>query len=650
MMNFDAKSIARIADALILAMGSLLTLYIIIASLGLIRNSAEHYTTFVFCILFMATVHAINMVVQSKGQYSSRRWMLLLISLASSGFFAVFGAAYLRLNAVRIEALAPRLNDLDLTVGLLMLFGILGLTWFHWGGILTGMIAAVIAYFFFGHLVPHPLLQHPEYDFSFIMNYVGLSLSNGMFWLTQIAADKLYLLVIYASVLLGIGMLPLVIELGKITGLRFRGGSAFPAVIGSAVVGTVMGQGTANVMLTGRFTIPAMNKSGFSKEMAGAIEAVASLSGQILPPIMGLAGFIIASTLNIPYIDVALAALLPGLLFITGLTVGILTYAGRDKIPKIKEEIDYEVIIRLLPTFLASFGILLYLLLEYLSPSIAALAAIAVAVVLSVFQGCYRPKWKALLSAYTEGLRTVTVLALLLIAIGPLAQTFLTTNISSRVAILLVSFLPESQTLMLGIAAVISLILGLGLPTPVAYMVGALTAVPFLQIVGINDFLAHFFVFYFSVFSALSPPVAVAALAASKVSGGSFIGTAVSGLKLMVPMLIIPFAFTANPDLLGFPNLTSSAIVSFASLLLIQTFIAWAVFGYCFGAIGLVTRMVLFLIAASGLLILITDHQNYSLGFLAVSIGLAKALSKSKKIREKLGDNARSSTTIMEAE
>ena len=325
-----------------------------------------------------------------------------------------------------------------------------------------------------------------------------------MFWFARVAADNIYFLIIYASILLGVGMLKLVIEVGKVAGNHVRGGAAFPAIIGSGIVASVMGQAVANVVLTGRLTIPMMKERGFRPNMAGAIEAVASTSGQIMPPVLGLAGFIIAVFLNIPYLDVALAGLIPALLFLSGATIGVLSEALRAGLPTLNETIDGTVIVRLLPPFLISFGVVLWLLLGYYSPSYAGLFGIVAALAACAFQGRHRPTRAELLEAFTDGMRLVTLLSLLLIAIGPLAQTFQTTNLAQRLGVLFSQIVPDSTLLILSGAMVISLLLGMGLPTPVAYLVVALSLTPFIQSAGVEPLVAHFFVFYFAVFSTLT--------------------------------------------------------------------------------------------------------------------------------------------------
>jgi len=301
-----------------------------------------------------------------------------------------------------------------------------------------------------------------------------------------------------------------------------------------------------------------MKKHGYSGSMAGAIEATASTAGQIMPPILGLAAFIIASFLNRPYVEVAMAAMLPGLLYMTGVSIAIVVYAKRHDLPKLVEMADTQMIKRLLPTFLISFGVVLWLLLGYRSPAIAGLAGIILALVLCLFQGKYRPTARQLYSAIEEGFYLVAILSLLLIAIGPLGQVMLTTNLSGRLGSVLVAYLPDTQLLLLVGAMIVSLILGMGLPTPVAYLIVALALVPFLQQIGIPPLQAHFFVFYFAVFSTLTPPVAVSVLAAAKLADATFLKTAIDSIKIASTTFIIPYAFVFSPELMSFPNMTWS--------------------------------------------------------------------------------------------
>ncbi len=535
---------------------------------------------------------------------------------------AAGGGLYILYHAKRLEVAAPFFEGFDMTVGMVFTVGVLILTWLHWGAILTLFITSAIVYFYYGHLITHPLLTHPEYDPNFVMNYIGLGTTQGFFWFAQTAVDDIYYLVIYASVLFGIGMLHSIIEMGKAMGNRVAGGAAGPAVIGSGIVSMVMGVAVSNVVLTGRFTIPMMKKHGYSPAMAGAIEAAASTSGQIMPPVLGLAAFIIASFLSMKYIDVVKASVIPGALYMTGIAIAIVVYARRERLPKLVEPVDTGAMLRTLPAFLVSFVTVCWLLLDYYSPSVAGLSGCLVALALSAFQGPYRPSFGQLGLALEEGHEMMATLALLLIAIGPLGQAFLTTNLSGRLGSFLISVLPGDSTVLLIGAAVLSLILGMGLPTPVAYLVVALALVPFLQLLGVKAFLAHYFVFYFAVYSALSPPVAVAALAGAKIAGAGLWETSVESLKLAANTFIIPFAFVFRPQLLDFPNIGWNVVPPLVEVLLVQASTSIAVYGYFRRRLNALERAAFAGLTFLGYWAMVTEaiHSTY------VFIGAAAAL------------------------
>ncbi len=603
--------------------GVALTAYVTLALFGFVRSSSQHYAAFTFAVMSMAgLMSARSALVEPRARAQRAKLALALGGLAA----AAGGSLYILYHAQRLEITAPFFEGFDMTVGLLLTAGVLILTWLHWGPVLTLVIGASIAYFFYGHLIDHPLLTHPEYQPNFVMNYIGLGTTQGFFWFAQTAVDDIYYLVLYASVLFGIGMLHSIIEMGKSMGNRIAGGAAGPAVIGSGVVSMVMGVAVSNVVLTGRFTIPMMKKYGYSPSMAGAIEAAASTSGQIMPPVLGLAAFLIASFLSIGYIDVVKAAVLPGALYMTGIWIAVMVYARRYRLPKLAEPVDRAAILRTLPAFLLSFAAVCWLLLEYYSPSMAGLTGCIVALVLSALQGKYRPSARQLAAALEEGFQLMTSLALLLIAIGPLGQAFLTTNLSGRLGTLLVATLPDNSFILLAGAAVLSLILGMGLPTPVAYLVVALALVPFLQQLGVEGLRAHYFVFYFAVYSALSPPVAVAVLAGAKIAGASFLDTARDALKLAASTFIIPFAFVYRPQLLDFPALGWNVVPPLAEVLLIQWTSSIALFGYLRRELGAVERGVFLMLTVLGYWAMVTEPVHSTVVFVAASAAVFAAV------------------------
>ena len=454
------------------------------------------------------------------------------------------------------------------------------------------------------------------------MNYIGLGTNQGFYYLAQVAADSVYFLIIYAAILLGVGMLDMVLDVGKIAGRKVSGGAAGPAIIGSGIVASIMGQAVSNVVLTGRLTVPMMRKYGYKGSMAGAIEATASTAGQIMPPIMGLAAFIIASFLNKAYIDVALSALIPGLLYLVGVCIAVAVYARRYELPKLVEKVDTERIKRLLPTFIISFGVVLWLLLGYRSPAIAGLWGIGLALLFAMFQGKFRPTKQQLYDAVQEGFYLVAILSLLLIAVGPLGQVMLTTNLSGRLGSALVEYLPDTQLILLLGAMIVSLILGMGLPTPVAYIIVALALVPFMQQIGIPPLQAHFFVFYFAVFSTLTPPVAVSVLAAAKLGEATFLSTAKDAMKIALTTFIIPFAFVFSPELMLFPNVTWGTMLAVVEVVFVQLAVSVASYGFLIRSLNGFERGVYAFVALSGFL-----GFTYDANFWYVAVALFMTIS-----------------------
>ncbi|MEZ5909131.1 MAG: TRAP transporter fused permease subunit [Hyphomicrobiaceae bacterium] len=603
------QTFRNVVNVLFQSVSIALALYLGASMLGFVKSSPQHYSTFIFAICLASGFIALRMLADRKlaGEEISLLWFKMAFTLTALVLSAI-STGYVRWNADRLELVLGQFTDRDMFFGWMMVVSILMLNWIHWGGLLTTIVALSIVYFFYGYLIPNPFLMTPEYDTKFIMNYLGLGTTQGFFMLANDAADNIYFLVLYAAVLFGLGMLGMMLEVGKVMGNRVPGGAAGPAVVGSGIVAAIMGTAVSNVVMTGRLTIPMMKKYGYSSSMAGSIEATASTAGQIMPPVLGLAAFLIAAFLNKPYVEVALAAVIPGFLYLVGVSIGIYVYARRNRLPKTSEPIETAMIWRMMPAFLASFGVVVWMLVNYYSPSLAGLYGIAVALVVGlIVQGPYRPSLKQFLEAMDEGLYLVAALSILLIAIGPLGQVFLTTGLSGKLGAYLITILPNTQLMLLFGAMIAALILGMGLPTPVAYLIVALALVPFMQQIGLKPLQAHFFVFYFAVYSTLTPPVAVSVFAAAKLSGAGFVETAIDSMKLALTTFIIPFAFVFAPELMSFPNVTLAVLREIGEVVLIQWLVSVAAYGYCFRDLNGLERM---LFAVAGVL-----------GFLAMTIG-----------------------------
>lgn len=608
-------------DRLCFGLGGLFTLYMAVSAFWLLQESINHYATLVFAIVLISGLLVLRRVL-AEGQ--QRRGYRFWTRLTLAGVMLVTGVvstSYFRLNGLRLQIEAPFLGDFDIVMGAVLLVAVLLANWFLWGAILTLVIAVVIVYFFFGHLIGNPILRHAPYEWNFVMSYMGMNGTEGLFSYIPDGVEKLYFLVIFSAVLIGSGMVTLVLEMGKAGGRYFRGGAAFPSIFGSAMVGSVMGAAVSNVILTGRLTIPMMKRAGFKSEMAGAIEATASTAGQIIPPVMGLAAFIMAALLNIPYITVVLLAVVPSLLYISGVTIAVLVKANADDLPRLQERPNLLAVGRLLPTFVIPFAVVLTLMLLFYSPAIAGVAGTAVVFVLAPLQREFRPSLLQMKHALGEGFETAIGLSLLILAIGPLAQTFVTTNLAGRLSAVLIQVLPEIQLILLVVAMGLALLTGMGLPTPAAYVLVALTVAHFIQGVGVKAIPTHFFIQYFAVFSALTPPVALASLAGAQVAGAPFLRTAWEALRLTLPIFLVPFAFIYHPALLEFPRVSVAMLVAIGACVVFQLVSSVALYGYFFRTpLNVVERGAFALAALIGATYLVAPRPVYLWVFLAAVV------------------------------
>jgi len=615
------QRLIRLLDRVSFYLMVILTLYIAVSQIYLFQDVSIYYAVFLLCVTLISALEFVKKTLERNedGQSFWRpfRITLSLIILVLS----ILTTTYIVLNAGRLQATQPFISDLEVVIGWLLIAVILVLITVHWGKLFSGVIAIGIAYFVWGHLIPIDILGHPDYDMKFIISYLGMNATDGFFTFIGLITS-IYFLILFATFLLIAGALSLFLELGKAAGRYIKGGAALPAVIGSTAVGSVMGQAVSNVALTGQITIPMMMRYGYKGATAGAIEAAASTAGQLVPPILGLAAFMIAAMLNLNYIDVALSAVYPAVLYVFTITVAILLISRVQGIGFLREDVDWRVIFRILPTFLIPFAVVLVLLFMYFTPAFAGLIGIPLVLFFAFLQGpTLRPGLKKIVDELRGGLRLVTLLGLLGIAIGPFAQVISVTQLASRLGTYFVIVLPDSLPFLLLLTMIVCLIAGMGLPTPVAYLLVALTVAPFLQELGLPAIIAHFFVFYYAVFSTLSPPVALACLTACKISKATFLRTCIESMKIAGPTFLIPFSFSYNHCLLEFPNVSLKGLFILVMTFLVQIILTVGLVGFFRRPLNYYERGVAIMAAATGMIFLFYHSYFFLVLFFTLSLG-----------------------------
>lgn len=612
-------------DGLIKAINLLLTIIGVAAVLyhltmvqWQIQGSTDHKINHLFLAMTIAALAVMPDALKTWNSGKSKAKLILAVICLIGSWFAM---GYFRIYAVHLEMSQPFITDRDLWVSYLAVAVLMVLAWMHWGGIIVSLTLISILYFFWGHLIPGSM-GHPAYDAKFIMSYLGASMSLGMFGpIIMISANVIFLFIVFGTLFRYTGVLPLFLELGKSVGNIVRGGAAFPAVIGSAFVGTVTGAAVANVILTGSATIPTMKRTGFRAEQAAAIEAVASTGGQIMPPIMGSAAFLMAAFLDVPYLAIMKMAVIPALLYYAGAGIGVYFMIRAAGLNPPKMDVDPRLILKSLPVFVIPMTAVIWLLVEYYSPGYAAFYGIVALIAVAILQKQTRPTLSQWIEGFAEAAKVGAQLALILALVGMLAQVSVTTNLATKLSQTVIGLVGNELVPILIISAVIAIVLGMELPTAAAYVIMFVTVVPLMIDAGVNMFAANFFAFYFAILSTLTPPVALSVLAASRLAGSGFLATCQHSLRISVVGYFLPFAMVFTPQLLGFPDKVGGPGLMSIGVFVIATISGGAaLYGYFFRPLGWPDRVGHIATAIVGLGYVFSPDTTTLLVFLGLAI------------------------------
>ena len=400
----------------------------------------------------------------------------------------------------------------------------------------------------------------------------------------NVCAKFIVVFIIFGAFLERTGIANFFIDLANSVAGSASGGPAKVAVVASALEGMVSGSSVANTVGSGSITIPLMKKTGYRAEFAGAVEAAASTGGQIMPPIMGAAAFLMTEYVREPYGQIAVRAILPAVLYFLGIFIAVHLEAkkfGLRGIPR-SELPKFSQLIRKI-YLLAPLVILIYLVTSNSNTiQVSASIAIIVAVVASLFDKDNRITPKRFFEALAAGARgTITVAVACGIA-GVIAGCITVTGLGSKLISGVIALSGGNAMIGLVLTMICCIILGMGVPTTANYCIMATTCAPILQELGVNLIAAHFFVFYFGIVADITPPVALAAYAGSAIAKSNPMKTGVQATKLAIGAFIVPYVFALNPSML-FINASVGDIVLICATAVLGMFgIAAAMNGYLF--------------------------------------------------------------------
>lgn len=437
------------------------------------------------------------------------------------------------------------------------------------------------------------------------------------------------LFVIFGAFLERTGISNFFIELANSVAGNASGGPAKVAVISSALCGMVSGSSVGNTVTTGSVTIPMMKKNGYKPEFAGAVEAAASTGGQIMPPIMGAAAFLMAEYSGHSYSSIALRAILPAVLYFTGIFITVHLEARKLGLKGIPRE--------LLPKFgklmlrqgylLLPLIILVYFIMTR-TMAFAAIVATLIAIIVSMFRKETRLNISRFIEALENGARSTLTVGVACAVAGIIACVITTTGIGTKLISLVVSASGGVPLIAMFLTMITCIILGMGVPTTANYVIMATTCAPILIKIGIEPLAAHMFVFYFGIVADITPPVALAAYAGSAIAKSKPMETALTATKLAIAAFIVPYVFALNPGLL-FINTTAAQVVLNTATALIGIFgVALGTQGHIFTKIHPLLRA---LSIIGGLTLLYPGLASDAIGFVIVGGIIVYQYAKSKK-------------------
>ena len=576
MKKFDRESNVRIWEGKpkvvvtsVLALFSLFCIYVTLFTSWL---EEIRLTSFVAFIIFIGYIVFPAKKGQQKVNYMP--WYDVVLMLCGTGAFLYYTA-----NAITIIQQGSRFETYQIIIGIV---GILSLAEVCRRSV--GMPILIVA----GCLIVYALvwgLSNPTLGgkLNYAVRYLFYSKEGIMSTPINVCSKFIVVFIIFGAFLERTGIADFFINIANAFVGGFSGGPAKVAVVASAMEGMVSGSSVANTVGSGSVTIPLMKKTGYKPEFAAAAEASASTGGQIMPPIMGAAAFLMADYVGVPYSNIVVRAILPAVLYFAGIFITVHLEAKKEGLRGLsKEELP-----RIKPLLKQTYLLLPLILLVYLvgtsqrSIQYAAALAIIVAIAVSLFNKGNRitPKriWEAL-AAGGQGM--ITVAAACGVA-GMIAGTITMTGLANMVINGIVALAGNQVIIALVLTMICCIILGMGVPTTANYCIMAATCAPILIRMGVPTLAAHFFVFYFGIVADLTPPVALAAYAGAAIAQANPMKTAITATKLAIGAFIVPYVFALNPAML-FIDTTPVEIIQICITSLVGIFgVSAALEGYC---------------------------------------------------------------------
>ncbi len=525
----------------------------------------------------------------------------------------VVAALYALANWMRFFSYS--LTTLDIVMLTILVIAVLESTRRSIGIPMVIIALVAIIYCLVGPYLPGAL-AHKGYEFSRIINMICVG-TEGLFSSTLgTASVEIAAFLIFSALLQASGALKYFMRLAFSVAGGYTGGPAKVAVISSAMMGTVSGSTVANVTATGSITIPLMKMMGFKPQYAGAVEAVSSAGGSITPPVLGATAFLIAEFLDMSYWEVAVAAVIPAILYYISLFNSVhvrstkegLVGLPKEELPSKRQSLK-DAVFLIIPIAL----LIVLMALQFSALMAAIYSTLALAIVTNLKKDT-RLSFKIMIQTCRMALKSMLSVSAACASAGVIIATLSMTGLGQKVGALITEFSGGNLIVALILTQLAALLLGTGLVTPATYTLLGVLCAPALIELGATPIAAHLFIFHFAILGTLTPPVSLAAFAAAGIAGSNPMTTGITALKLAVPGFLIPYFFVINPTLVGQGDILNIAIDMITAVIGVF-FMDYAIEGFIKRRLNVVKRI---MCAAAGILLI---YPNYMIS--AVGLGLA---------------------------
>lgn len=539
------KSLTPIKTGILLVAIYLSSFSLYTGFFGLLE-SWKHRMIHLSMILLLVFLTELNKKVDSKKKLIKKgfAFIFLLATIAVSLY------AYIDYENIIMRMGRP--NQLDMIFGFMLVLIVLSASLYKLGISITFLGSAFVFYALFGYLFPDAF-YHRGMSLSRFIDFAFIQ-TNGILGVPiKVAAEYVIMFIIFGAFLTKSGAGEFFIRIAFALTGKMWGGPAKSAVVASALMATINGSGVGNAVATGSITIPLMKRVGYKPHFAAAIEAAASNGGMITPPVMASVAFLIAEFTGTPYATVMLHGAIPAFLYFSAIMIMVHLEAKKmDLKPMSDDEIpDFIDTIKKGWFYLVPIFSVIWMLISGYSPMRAASYGILLFIIVSFLSNNSKMTPVRIIAALEEGARNTIMVSVACAVAGIVVGVITGTGLGIRVSSVVIAFAGESLFMVLFLTMISSIILGMGMTAAAVYVIVTALTVPALIEVGVLQMPAHFFVYYYGIASAITPPVALAAYGAAGIAGSDNNKTALTAMKLAIVTFVVPFAFVYNPALLA---------------------------------------------------------------------------------------------------